>query len=219
MNQVKPPPTIKRNVPVLPAFSRNGIPSAEALQKSRMLLTKRMSARSDPKVQARRAIFSKLARIVADLTIAGTTPFIGLAGLHLALHRAGNAGAIAELGALLTGMTAAITIRAVLALRAKSSGEPQTIAEFVRYVRQLRQDSPQASAAKSAALLADLQEVDFNCPELYRMRESEYVDSYMKRIADAGRKPVRAEVRVAQALYDQERHEGHSGVGVRVAAT
>lgn len=206
-------------VPILPAFSRTGIPSAEALQRSRILLAARISSRDDAKTRVRRAVLSKVARIVADLAIAGLTPCIGLTGLHMALHRADAESAAWRLGALSAGFVVAIAIRMILARRAKSHGEPKTIAEFVDYVRLLAQGSPQPAPSRRSAELADLQEVDFNCAELKRLRESEYVESYLKRIADAGRKPVRAEVRVAEALYEQERHEGITAIGTHAAAS
>jgi hypothetical protein len=206
--------------PILPAFSRTGIPSAEALQRSRILLAARMSSRDDTKDRVRRAVLSKVARIVADLAVVGLVPCIGLAGLHMALHPLDDTVTAGwELGALATGFVAALAVRMILTRRAKSNGEPKTIAEFVGHVRLLAQGSPRPAGSRTTAALADLQEVDFTCAELKRLRESEYVESYLKRIADAGRKPVRAEVRVAEALYEQERHEGITAIGTHAAAS
>lgn len=179
-----------------------------------------MSSRGDTKAKASRAVLSKVARIVADLAVVGLVPCIGLAGLHMALHPLDDTVTAGwELGALSTGFVAALATRMILARRAKSNGEPKTIAEFVGYVRLLAQGSPRPATSRTTAALVDLQEVDFNCPELRRLRESEYVESYLKRIADAGRKPVRAEVRVAEALYEQERHEGITAIGATAAGT
>jgi len=191
---------------MLPVFSRSAVPSAEALRRTRTLIAARLDAGSRARGDALRVLLPKALRVVLDIAIVALTPCVCLAGLRAGILGTIHPEAAWPFALTAAGYLAAIIGRTILARRRHAKGEPKTIAELADCVRVLA-GARSRSTAGEAALLGDLQEVEFGCPELTRLRESEYVNAYLRRIEQAGRAPVRAEVRVAESLYEQERHE------------